>query len=674
MKPGRALLVALIAAAAVLGAGASGARPRPSQVLVLYNAGWTGDAPLTDPGQDSREVAEHYVGLHTDPATGEKPYILGLRCRHRMGHLDGEHLVEESADNGSGVVLQQKGRVLGPAGELRDSRLVELVLPARDGGWRLDTLRVGLRPDRGEPVEVVAGGRSRFPGRVSVQENGAWNVRLDGRSFVTGSFTAEAAVEDASGALHTWKAAYADVFDVSRSRTGPDGVRDDRNYLEDVEQPLKAFLEDPANARPDGTLLKDHVLFLVVCYGLPKTAAATFGVARGITGRRANYGAAIALEQRLQLVYYDVEGARGFAPRPMRFEGDSPFTAYLFRAPQAWPLYGPKANPFLHPLAYRKDRGELAELPDPPRFTPGSRAERPGRHLFFAMRVDGTDPLQARGLVDRAAYASRHAGPGMGRPAGVALDRNADQAGTVRRSPAAQLLWSRGFRHLYDRYAGGNRLALFLLKPGSVFWNDDEVFLPGGIWSTVISHNGWSNRNAEMIDALDRGVSVTAGAARVYRGAPHIHDKSWWDDGILYPLLLRGYTVGEALLANQIHLAWITSFVGDPLYRLPPVPEPDGQPPRIVPDRVRTFRYVTEQGRKALRVSVDLATEGGPEVAQMRITAGSQTAVCPTFEARPHVNLLRTRAVDRGLWEIEFIDPYGNRSETSWRAGTTPDR
>ncbi|MBW2647463.1 MAG: hypothetical protein JRE23_15065 [Deltaproteobacteria bacterium] len=69
----------------------------PSQVLVLYNADWTDDAPLTDPGQDSREIAEYYVRMHTDPETGEKPYILGLRCVHREKHLNKAHLEEKRA-------------------------------------------------------------------------------------------------------------------------------------------------------------------------------------------------------------------------------------------------------------------------------------------------------------------------------------------------------------------------------------------------------------------------------------------------------------------------------------------------------------------------------------------------------------------------------------------------
>jgi len=43
----------------------------PSQVLVLYNADWKAD----DPGQDSKEIADHYISMHTDPDTGGKPYV-----------------------------------------------------------------------------------------------------------------------------------------------------------------------------------------------------------------------------------------------------------------------------------------------------------------------------------------------------------------------------------------------------------------------------------------------------------------------------------------------------------------------------------------------------------------------------------------------------------------------
>ncbi|GAB4260207.1 MULTISPECIES: hypothetical protein [Deferrisoma] len=630
----------------------------PSQVLVLYNADWSADAPLTDPGPDSREIAEYYAARHTDPETGERPYVLGLRCRHRMNHLNGPHLVEESRDNGPGVVLRAGGGRDQPAGELRDSRLVELVLPKNEAGWRFDTLQVELRPPGREPVVVVERGQSRFGDRVAVQPEGKWNVRLDGRSFVTGSFEAKAEIEDGAGERHTWSARYADILDVSCSRTGPDGVRDDRNFEEDAAEPVRRFLEDPANARPDGTLLKDHVLFLVVCYGLPKTAAATYGIARGVTAARSDHGAAVSLEQRLQLLYYDVEGALGFVPRPHRFADRNAFTAYLFRAPQAWPLFGERANPFLHPLAYKKDKGDLDRLPEPLRFTPENRRRFPGRHLYFAMRVDGTTPLEARALVDRALYASRHAGPEMG--------GGAPETPEGKEPKIVQWLRNRGFSHVVNPRESNRRLRFLLLPPGSGFWNETDVFLPGAVAGRVISSNSWQSRRPDsFVDHLGRGITVTGGSGFAGKAhAPHIHDKSWWDDEILYPLLLGGYTAGEALLANQIHLEWITTFVGDPLYRLPPAAEPDRTPPAVA--GVRTYRYLTDEGRKAVWVAVDLDQTGGPEVAQMRITAGDQVALCQTFEARPYASLERTDAVDRGPWRIELLDAYGNRSEAVW--------
>ncbi len=656
--PGRPA-AALAAVLLLWPAAAPGSPPgiRPSQVLVLYNADWPGDEPMTDPGQDSREVAEHYVRMHTDPATGEKPYLLGLRCRHRMGHLNRPHLPEESRDNRSGVVLRRGGRVQGDAGGFRDSRLVEFRLPPGEAAWRFDSLELRLVPPEGPAVVVVEGGRSRFPGRVRVQREGKWNVRLDGRRFLPGAFRAEASAQDAAGERHTWSAEYRDVLDVSCSRTGTDGVRDDRNYLEDVEQPVKAFLEDPANALPDGTLLRDHVLFIVVCYGLPRTTVATYGIARGVTDKPKDHGAAVSLEQRLQLLYYDVEGALGFAPRPHRFTSKDPFTRYLFRAPQAWPLFGTGANPFVHPRAYRvRDPGAAGR---PLRFTPENRKRFPGRHLYMAMRIDGDTALQARALVDRAVYASRFAGPAMGVPQGVPEP-------PPEKERVMRWLWSRGWRRLGVPQQRHNRTLRFLwLEPGEPFLNPEGVYLPGGVAGRIVSTNTWKNRKSPLHRHLAQGVTLTAGSAAAGgEHPPHIHNKSWWDDAVLYPLLLDGYTAGEALLANQVHLEWITAFVGDPLLRFPVNPREDRDPPRAGPDRVRVYRYLTDEGRRAEWVWVDLAPgPDRPEVAQMRVTApdGSR-AVCPTFEGRPRARWIRTEAVDRGPWTVELVDPYGNRT------------
>ena len=45
----------------------------PDQVLVLYNADWPVDVDGSQTGQDSEEVAEYYVKMHTDPTSGKKP-------------------------------------------------------------------------------------------------------------------------------------------------------------------------------------------------------------------------------------------------------------------------------------------------------------------------------------------------------------------------------------------------------------------------------------------------------------------------------------------------------------------------------------------------------------------------------------------------------------------------
>jgi hypothetical protein len=167
---------------------------------------------------------------------------------------------------------------------------------------------------------------------------------------------------------------------------------------------------------------------------------------------------------------------------------------------------------------------------------------------------------------------------------------------------------------------------------------------------------------------LARGVTATVGAAKVYRGAPHIHNKSWWDDEVLYPALFKGATMGEALLLNQVHLGWIATFVGDPLYRMPAVQRMDNTTPRFDPRRdVRTWIARNEQGDKEVWLSVDLGSSpAAPETAQLRaIAPGGAVAICPTFEARPSARLGSTKDACGVTWQIELLDPFGNRSSTA---------
>ena len=640
----------------------------PSQVLVLYNADWKTDEFLTDPGQDSKEIADHYVYMHTDSKTGEKPYILGLRCVHlakHLGdsHLNSHHLSEKSSDNDSGVIFKSKNPLKSKSNEdMRDSRALEFTLPRKNKTeWQFNTLRISLFQNGKEAVVLVEDGISRQKGHLAVRKDGMWNFRANGRSFLTGSFTAKASCLDASGKMHEWEAEYTDVLDVSFSRTGLDNERDDRHYLEDIENQVKNFLEDPKNARPDGTLLRDHILFIVICHGLPRTAVAQYGISRGITDIRTNYGAIISLEQRLQLMYYDVNAVMGTLPLPHRFKSPSPFTAFYFRTPQSRPLYGSKANPFAHPQLYDKKKGNLDNLQEPLLFSAETRNGHQNRHLFFVMRIDAKTATQARGLIDRAVYASKYDSLKIGKVFGRTYEKTENRVGKLNRLKIGDWLWKKGYHHLYYSGAGKHLLSFLRLSVNDGFFNQEPVYLPGGISGTVISNNGW--RREELIRYLVMGVTMTAGVARVYSGAPHIHSKSWWDDEILYPFLLKGRTLGEVLLMNQAHLGWITTFLGDPLYRVEQGKQKDQIAPIFDPSSDVDYKILTNQEKgQELWIRIHLRnTPLNPETSQLRVDIGNGKKIrCQTFDASPKLLVGNPIDVCGRTVKAEFLDPFGN--------------
>jgi len=645
--------------------GVAKAEISPSQVLVLYNADWKEDGFLTEKGQDSKEVAEYYQKMHTDPVSGEKPYLLGLKCKHGSAlHLNEAHIQEASRDNSSGVVFRRGDKAIESAGELRDTRAVEFTLPKKEGArWEAASLKIVLKPNYGKEIAVVESGKSLLGPGVEFGDNEKFTVRFNGRAAALGnSFTAKASCKDSEGKESRWEAEFRDYMDVSCSRTGPDGIRDDEKYLQDVEYQVMDFLEDQANVRPGGVLLKDHILFIVVCYGLPKTAAATYGIARGITERSSDHGTDIDLGQRLQLIYYDIEGALGFSPRPRLFKTKDAFSGYFFRAPQVLPLMIKGCNPFMHPDIYKAKKGDLRKLADPVEFSPENRRRFPGRRLFFSSRVDGPAALDAKRLIDSAVYASRYAGPEMARTDAPLTKTAVAAKKYLSQQPAWQFLLNAGYKRL--RFDGGRLLRFLSLEPGTGFFNEDYVFLPGGVSATVISHNGWNRDAAEIYEDLRRGASATAGAARVYQGAPHIHDKSWWDDEIFYPFLLRGKTVGEVLLMNQGHLEWITAFVADPLMRISQNPQRDETPPNPAAESpVEILKGTGPGGKAGIWARVKLVNDpSAPELAQMRLTSESgKTATDEVFRSSPFA-YLGQKPEACGDWKIELIDPYGNGS------------
>jgi len=105
---GKALWVFLVTAVMFVPAKAEGLVPfqaSPDRVLVVYNEEWTKDVDGSEPGQDSKEVAEYYVKMHTDPVTGKRPYLLGLKCIHGKHHLNDWVIHEESQDNKDGILF-----------------------------------------------------------------------------------------------------------------------------------------------------------------------------------------------------------------------------------------------------------------------------------------------------------------------------------------------------------------------------------------------------------------------------------------------------------------------------------------------------------------------------------------------------------------------------------------
>jgi len=639
----------------------------PSQVLVLYNADWSGDEPLTAPGQDSLEIATHYVEMHTDPNSGEKPYMLGLHCNHGIKvldearHLNAHHLAEESADNQAGVVFKRT-RLFGPAlrdDQLRDSRLVEFILPGERTNWHMDSLQLTLVPEKGKDLVLVKDGSIVAQGKIVLGTTDAWTVRLDGKSFAPGLLTLKASCTDTHGKIHSWQADYVDIDTVELSQSGRDGKRDDRNFLEDVAQPVIAFLEDPQHARPDGTLLKDHILFMVVCYGLPRTAVAPYGIARGITNKINNFGSIIDFGQRLQLLYYDLDTVSGGKIQSYHFAGKEPFSSYFLRSPQAWPLLG-TANLFAHPQLYTANPS-FDNGPQPLAFNANNRKQHPERFLYFVSRIDAPEPLQAKALIDRAVYASAYAGPAMGMLPEQGYVQGKKRTGYLSRSKAGLDLWERGYRHLYYGGQSKNLLEYGRLAPEDGFLNAEISYLPGGIAATVISHNGW--KKGEMVQDLNNGVTATAGAAKVYRGAPHIHNKSWWDDAVFYPALLRGNTLGEAWLMNQMNLGWITTFVGDPLMQLPVTPAVPPKSLHVDVDNDVSFKVIKgEHGAKEVWLQVDLhSTAAHPQIAQlMAVSQGGAKVVSSTFAARPTLYLGDKSACGEE-WTLTLMDPFGRK-------------
>ena len=698
----------------------------PDQVLVLYNADYTIDQDGSEPGQDSREVAEYYVRRHTDPATGRKPHILGLRCRHGKDHLNTYRLPEESKDNYFGLEYTAAGQPprVWPA---VDSRHVDFLIgknQARKLDLRSVIIALGKDPDRAAATVVYKERKSTTTLRVRhTTTNGDQHWQLNAQIFSRGIVHVWLEAKDKQGRdaknLHR---VYRDFDNFKVSTTGFDGIRDDKNYLEDIERPVKDFLQDLNNALPDGSLLKDHIVYIVVCHGLPKAVESLYGICRGGSDLLSNYGDGSSLQQRLMMLYFDVTAmnfdyittptglrkrvfAGGARPRflsysnPLRRDADG-VRRWMICNSLAFTLAG-RFNPYQHPKLYRI--GNSAKLtgiydqkkyrdPDnrleplyadgqtpPLPFSPQLRKAWPWQSfLYWAMRIDGPTPSIAKGQIDAAIYGGRYLTPKLGK----CYNR---LAGPQPIQPSVRL----GIDELKDL---GFSLQPTLNRPTKVvdrplifsahFGNGPRYYdegrivgwngvLPGGIIYAIKSSNGWE-RDADQFATyfekmIQAGATVTAGLGA--RGSAHITSASWWDDPILFYHLFRGYQLGECLLMSTYYLDWVTAYIGDPLYR-PNVLEnkPDSTPP-IIEKQAIVAEILPAKDSYCALVTVPLRqSPANPEMAEISAVYSApgqpeQTAQSWRFSVGPRVILCDLKPSAAYRYTVTLTDPYGNASQ-----------
>ncbi|MFW6108463.1 MAG: hypothetical protein ACOC8D_01485 [bacterium] len=659
----------------------------PDQVLVLYNADWTEDLDGTEPGQDSLEVARYYVARRTDPETGKKPHLLGLHCAdpqaRRLNHM---RLPEGSQDNRLGI--RSTGDGSQPDAPPFSASL--LVVFSQHEAPTLDpaslTIRVSPTGEEADAVVVYANGGPKPDYNVrKVEAAGRTGYGFAGRTHFPDGFTAwvEAKTKDGKS-LRSFHARYGWPAQFEPDLTGPDGVRDDAHYLADMETPIKRFLEAPERALADGTLLRDHILYLVVCYGLPKQVECSFGVSRGVRGRCRKGADGSALEARLQLLYHDVRRYHQVTVLPW---GDRGVHAGRIASRLRVTLAG--LNPFRHPMAHRRRKGKGLvgnrlypsyeyEAERIPHFTTAIRRQLGDRTLYIATRLDGRHPRVAKAQVDGALYGERYLTPFLGwfwhgtyssaRQAAAELKFLGFRA----EPPAEPAPHERGRVLFYfGDFGYGVPCAEDPAEPPVPY---GRGLYPGSVAYAVRSHLGWklSRTTSQLYDHNSRYPErmLAAGATACVLSAHGAHDTSatWPDDQIFFHHLLRGYTLGECYLISTVYLDWLQSYVGDPLYR-PALKQTarDDTPPRVASRDDLGIALGQADGRYWARVRPTLAvTRANPEMTDIAVTwwtapERKRAAADWRFSRRPSVVLPDLPPESVVHLDVALTDPYGNR-------------
>ncbi|MEI6209326.1 MAG: hypothetical protein WCP20_21310 [Desulfuromonadales bacterium] len=666
------------------------------QVLVLYNSDWKNQSSGSS-AQDSREVAEYYASMHTDPETGKKPHLLGLSCKHfGRSHLNSWYIKEESRDNLNGIVFVGKGKTPSDSKWIRDSRKVEFHVNDPDADW--NTVLIKCRSEESGQETIITSIRqdllvSGLPANTGdsasyppVEQGKGRCFRINAAQLFRGSITVEFSIKNRQGkTIRDLSLRYHDARDFTFSANGNDEIPDDKITTEDILDPVRKFLEDPLNALPDGTLLRDHILYIVVVHGTPYAVQGVFGIEHGATPHRSDHGSLVSLEQRLQTIYYDWHN---IPPAVVPFymaggpEADKGVINFIITSALRKPLM--EWNPYMHPDTYaylRKSRYTPTFQLLPP--FGEQRKTTPKRFFAYAVsRIDGEGPEEAKRLVDYALYASRYLRPEIDcrfRQTLAAQGKKSITTGDLRvrlQQAAEKNLWSaEELKALGFLLPAKNDQGLpFLSRPSAEFagscsngpadWHV-EGFYPGGVERTVTSPNGLNFKEANVWQQVAKGVTITAAGAPAYAGGPHITNATFGDYAILMKYLLRGRDLGECFLRATSYVNWSTSLFGDPLYH-PDLNYTiiDQTPPRA--DQPPEIRFETNtQGVTLHAASKLIDSPEEPEVALLRVTVRDksgteQVSTSSLYSRRPELTMTGLKPDTTYTVRTELADPYGN--------------
>ncbi len=667
-------------------------KARPDQVLVIYNNDWIKDTDGSEPVQDSLEVAEYYVRRHTDSESNLRPYSMGLSCVHQQKHLNHWYIKEKSQDNKNGVVFKGKGLSPGEKEWARDSRHVEIVVHNKDGNVDWDSARIWcaslLSKEKFEVTPQISG--------IPIKQGRQWVYppaensngrcfRFDAHKLFTGTITVYFELRDNTGnKIRDLKLRYYDKDDFEFSMRGKDGIVDEKHFQEDVAIPVKQFLEDPKNALPDGTLLKNHILYIVVCHGLPYSCEGVFGIERGATENSGGHGDLGSLEQRLQTLYY----GWGTTIRPpvisMYMNGGpdskSGVRNYRITSAMRFPMGGKQWNVYMHPDTYsylRKKKEPINEYQIPP--FPEQRKNLPSYYFGYGVsRVDGQGPLEAKRQVDYALYASKYLRPQIIRDydSGSATAKNKSSQKFTVKDIYKGSEW--GLPKVpalgYETKTGKRDHGIPFLKLTRDQSQNRFQYLPGGIDRVVTSANGWNgHRDGPIWKQVENGVTISACGGPAYGGGPHITNATFWDNRILMRYLFRGRDLGECFLLSTYYVNWSTSLIGDPLYH-PDLSRTivDDLPPAVFSKDDIQVNVIPTMDKYAAVITCPIQFgKKNPELALLEarvVKTGEKVEkshFSSIFSARPRVVLRRLEKDTVYLVRLILTDPYGNSTDLS---------